>query len=76
MYLYDSSYGQTWTTMSPATAVSRGAFNMLYLWPEGAFDDITYLCYESRFYIRPTIVIDGKSSFTGTGTVSNPYVIG
>lgn len=76
MYLYDSSYGQTWTTMSPATAVSRGAFNMLYLWPEGAFDDITYLCYESRFYIRPTIVIDGRSSFTGTGTVSNPYVIG
>lgn len=72
-YLYKSSYGHVWATMSPGRS---DIFTVLYLWDKGgSFDDIAYAADESSFYIRPTIVINGKASVLGTGTINDPYIV-
>lgn len=74
-YLYKTSYGQVMATMSPSTGDNYG-FNIFYLWADGGgFDDIAYLANESSFYMRPTIVINGKANVLGTGTINDPYIV-
>lgn len=73
-YLYKSSYGQIMATMSPGRS---DIFTVLFLWDNGgSFDDIAYAVNESSFYIRPTIVINGKANVLGTGTINDPYIVG
>lgn len=74
-YLYNkSSDGYVLTTMSPGRS---NAFTVLYLWDNGGpFDDIAYAANESSFYMRPTIVINGKANVLGTGTINDPYIVG
>ena len=72
-YLYKSAYGHVWATMSPGRS---DIFTILFLWDKGgSFDDIAYAADESSFYIRPTIVINGKASVLGTGTINDPYIV-
>lgn len=74
-YLYKTSYGQVMATMSPSTGDNYG-FNIFYLWADGgSFDDIAYAANESSFYMRPTIVINGKANVLGTGTINDPYIV-
>ena len=61
--------------MSPSIGDNYN-FNILYLWANGGyFDDIAYAVDESSFYIRPTIVINGKANVLGTGTINDPYIV-
>lgn len=74
-YLYNkSSDGHVLATMSPGRS---DVFTVLYLGDNGVpFDDIAYGANESSFYIRPTIVINGKANVLGTGTINDPYIVG
>lgn len=75
-YLYKSAYGHVWATMSPSIGDNYN-FNILYLWANGGyFDDIAYAVNDSKFYMRPTIVINGKANVLGTGTINDPYIVG
>ena len=72
-YLYKSAYGHVWATMSPGRS---DVFTILFLWDKGgSFDDIAYAADESKFYMRPTIVINGKANVLGTGTINDPYIV-
>lgn len=78
LFLHQNAFGAIWTTMSPG--IDDGAFHIEFVWngdgeTGGGIEPISYTASESVFYIRPAIVIDGKVSFSGSGTATDPYVV-
>lgn len=77
-YLFSASYGSIWATMSPGRTEGN-TLQIEFVWNDNTgLDCIAYSANESRFGVRPTIVVNGKTSLTygGDGTINNPYVVG
>lgn len=77
-YLFSASYGSIWATMSPGRTEGN-TLQVEFVWNDNTgLDCIAYSANESRFGVRPTIVVNGKTSLTygGDGTINNPYVVG
>lgn len=79
LFLQQNAFGAIWATMSPG--VDYGSLQIEFVWDNsdensgGGIDAIAYTAADERFYIRPAIVIDGKVSFSGSGTATDPYVV-
>ncbi len=74
-YLFSASYGSIWATMSPGRAEGN-TLQVEFVWNDvTGLDCIAYSADESRFGVRPTIVINGKANVTGTGTINDPYIV-
>lgn len=77
-YLFSASYGSIWATMSPGRTEGN-TLQVEFVWNDNTgLDCIAYSANESRFGVRPAIVVNGKTSLTygGDGTINNPYVVG
>ena len=58
--------------MSPGNPIDE---TPIYIYSSGGMDSFVYGGTENIYYVRPTLVLNGKLSVTGSGTKSNPYSV-
>lgn len=78
LFLHQNTFAGVWATMSPG--IDDSSFHIEYVWDGaddngGGIEPVFYGAFEDVFNIRPAIVIDGKVSFSGSGTATDPYVV-
>ena len=71
-YLSDESSERLFVSMSPGNPIDA---TPIYIYSDGGMDSVAYGGSENIYYVRPTLVLNGKLSVTGSGTKSNPYSV-
>ena len=71
-YLYNSIMNMTG---SPFVYVDDNYHDNYLIFKYGSGDKLMYLPFEQMYQIRPVITLKANTSYTGTGTLANPFIV-